>query len=136
MGTFEVTDVVKISDEEVEFLWGITDEKKAAEKLLNEFGVKLAMITLGPKGAYIANKHNATMTECPSVKPVDTTGAGDIFGGSAVFKLLETGKAPEELLEEELFTIVRFASSAASLSTEKKGGIPSIPTLEEIEGIL
>ena len=47
-------DVVKISDDEVEFLWGITDETEAAGKLLNEYGVRLAMITLGPKGAYPA----------------------------------------------------------------------------------
>lgn len=42
--------MVKISDDEVEFLWGITDETEAAGKLLNEYGVRLAMITLGPKG--------------------------------------------------------------------------------------
>ena len=43
-------DVVKISDDEVEFLWGITDETEVAGKSLNEYGVRLAMITLGPKG--------------------------------------------------------------------------------------
>lgn len=50
------TDVVKISDEEVEFLWGITDEEKAAEKLQKEFGVKLSMVTMGPRGAYLSAK--------------------------------------------------------------------------------
>ena len=73
-------DVVKISDEEVEFLWGITDEKEAAEKLLHEFGIRLAMVTMGPKGAYLANKNGAACAKCPKVKPIDTTGAGDIFG--------------------------------------------------------
>ena len=52
-------DVVKISDEEMEFLWGITDEKEAAKKLLDEFGIRLAMITMGPKGAYLANQNGA-----------------------------------------------------------------------------
>ena len=75
-------DVVKISDEEVEFLWGITDEKEAAKKLLDEFGIRLAMITMGPKGAYLANQNGAAYAKCPEVKPIDTTGAGDIFGGS------------------------------------------------------
>lgn len=120
-------DVVKISDEEAEFLWGITDEKKAAVKLLDEFGVKLAMVTMGPKGAYLANKSGGAYAVCPKVKPVDTTGAGDIFGGSAVAELLKTGKAPDILTEEELAAIGAFASTAASLSTEKPGGIPSIP---------
>ena len=95
-------DVVKISDEEVEFLWGITDEKEAAEKLLDEFGIHLAMVTMGPKGAYLANQNGAAYAKCPKVKPIDTTGAGDIFGGSAVSRLLKTGKAPEELGTEEL----------------------------------
>ena len=93
---------MKISDEEVEFLWGIRDEKEAAEKLLDEFGIRLAMVTMGPKGAYLANQNGAAYAKCPKVKPIDTTGAGDIFGGSAVSRLLKTGKAPEELSTEEL----------------------------------
>ena len=120
-------DVVKISDEEVEFLWGITDEKEAAEKLLDEFGIRLAMITMGPKGAYLANQNSAAYAKCPKVKPIDTTGAGDIFGGSAVSRLLKTGKAPEELSTEELGFIGQFACTAASISTTQSGGIPSIP---------
>lgn len=125
-------DVVKISDEEVEFLWGITDTKEAADKLLEEYGVKLAMITLGPKGAYIANCNGNASVTCPSVRPIDTTGAGDIFGGSAVAQLLRIGKAPEALDEKELAAIAGFASTAASLSTQKTGGIPSIPSEEEV----
>ena len=129
-------DVVKISDEEVEFLWGITDEKKAAEKLIIEYGVKLAMITMGPKGAYLANASAAGVAKCPSVKPVDTTGAGDIFGGSAVSRLLKIGKAPETLNAEELVEIGSFACTAASLSTQRPGGIPSIPAEEEVLGAI
>lgn len=125
-------DIVKISDEEVEFLWGITDEKEAAEKLLKEFGVKMAMITMGPSGAYLANENAAAYAVCPKVKVMDTTGAGDIFGGSAVSRLLKLGKAPETLEKEELAAIGAFASTAASLSTQKPGGIPSIPTEEEV----
>ena len=116
-----------ISDEEVEFLWGITDEKEAAKKLLDEFGIRLAMITMGPKGAYLANQNGAAYAKCPKVKPIDTTGAGDIFGGSAVSRLLKTGKAPEELNTEELGFIGQFACTAASISTTQSGGIPSIP---------
>ncbi len=119
-------DFVKISDEEVEFLWGC-DEKEAARKLLNDYGVKLALITLGSKGAYLANKTASAFAECPKVKPIDTTGAGDICGGSAVTQILRIGKALEALKEEELLKIVSFAVTAASLSTEKTGGIPSIP---------
>lgn len=129
-------DVVKISDEEVEFLWGITDEKEAAAKLLNEYGVKLAMVTLGPKGAYLANEKGGASAACPAVKPIDTTGAGDIFGGSAVSRLLKSGKEPERLEAEELAEIACFACAAASLSTQKTGGIPSIPPEEEVFAVL
>ena len=119
-------DVVKISDEEVEFLFGCTPEE-GADKLLNEFGVSLAMVTLGPNGAYLKNKNGSIYVKCPKVNPIDTTGAGDIFGGSAVSRLLKLGVAPAELTVAQMAAIGSFASTAASLSTEKSGGIPSIP---------
>lgn len=124
-------DFVKISDEEVEFLWGC-DEIEAGQKLLTEFGVKLALITMGHKGAYLVNQNGCAYTSCPKVTPLDTTGAGDICGGSAVSLILRIGKPMEQLNEEELSQIVRFASTAASLSTEKPGGIPAIPSYTEI----
>lgn len=126
-------DFVKISDEEVEFLWGC-DEKEAGKKLLTEFGVKLALITMGPKGAYLVNETASAYAASPKVKPVDTTGAGDICGGSAVSQILRIGKPMETLNEEELSQIVRFASTAASLSTEKPGGIPAIPEYDTVMG--
>lgn len=130
-------DVVKISDEEVTFLWNC-DEEEGARKLLEECGVKLAMVTLGPKGCYLRNRNGSVTVSSPKVKPIDTTGAGDIFGGSAVSRLLKLGKAPEDLDQAELEGIARFASTAASLSTEHPGGIPSIPAesvvLERMKG--
>ena len=126
-------DFVKISDEEVEFLWGC-DEKEAGKKLLTELGVKLALITMGPKGAYLVNETSSAYAASPKVKPVDTTGAGDICGGSAVSQILRIGKPMETLNEEELSQIVRFASTAASLSTEKTGGIPAIPEYDTVMG--
>lgn len=129
--------VVKISDEEVTFLWNC-DEEEGARKLLEECGVKLAMVTLGPKGCYLRNRNGSVTVSSPKVKPIDTTGAGDIFGGSAVSRLLKLGKAPEDLDQAELEGIARFASTAASLSTEHPGGIPSIPAesvvLERMKG--
>ena len=58
---------------------------------------------------------------------MDTTGAGDIFGGSAVSRLLKLGVSPAQLTEQQLLELGTFACTAASLSTEKSGGIPSIP---------
>ncbi len=126
-------DVVKISDEEIAFLWGLTPEE-GAKKLLEEYGVSLVYATLGPKGCYATNGRVCVTVSSPSgIRVVDTTGAGDIFGGSAMSRLLKTGKAPSELTEAELRGIVTFACTAASLSTQKHGGITSVPELEEVE---
>ncbi len=119
-------DVVKISDNEVEFLWNCTPEE-GAEKLLAEFGVGLAMVTLGPDGCLLKTKNASFRAACPKVHPIDTTGAGDIFGGSAVSRLLELEKPIDALTEADLAYIGCFAATAASLSTEASGGIPSIP---------
>ena len=119
-------DVVKISDNEVEFLWGCTPEE-GADKLLSEFGVSLAMVTLGPDGCLLKTKNASFRAACPKVHPIDTTGAGDIFGGSAVSRLLELEKPIDSLTEADLAYIGCFAATAASLSTEASGGIPSIP---------
>ena len=124
-------DVVKISDNEVEFLWGCTPEA-GAEKLLEEFGVSLAMVTLGPDGCLLKTKHAAYRAHCPKVHPIDTTGAGDIFGGSAMARLLELAKPIDALKPEDLAYIGTFAATAASLSTEHSGGIPSIPSKDAV----
>ena len=124
-------DVVKISDNEVEFLWGCTPEE-GAKKLLKEFGVSLAMVTLGPNGCLLETKKDIARVGCVNVHPVDTTGAGDIFGGSAMARLLELNKPIDELTGKDLEYIGVFAAAAASLSTEHPGGIPSIQDRETV----
>ena len=66
----------------------------------------------------------------------DTTGAGDIFGGSAMYGLLRAGGVPEKLTAEELENIVSFACASAGLSTTKAGGISSVPELGEVEAAM
>ena len=126
-------DIVKISDEEIEFLWGLSPEA-GGKKLLNEYGVSLAYITLGPKGCYaVTASHSVTVNSPAGIRVMDTTGAGDIFGGSAMSQFLQYKKSPADLSEAELTQIVRFACTAASLSTQKHGGITSVPTLAEVK---
>ena len=125
-------DVVKISDEEVEFLFGMGVREGAAH-ILKEYGVKLVFVTCGPDGCWFQIK-----TACghvpglSGISVVDTTGAGDIFGGSAVSQLLKYEKAPNELTEAELRQVVGFACTAAGLSTTKSGGISSVPAYEQV----
>ena len=125
-------DVVKISDEEVEFLFGLGVEAGAAH-ILENFGVKLVFVTCGAEGCFFKNaKAQGHVPSLSGIHVIDTTGAGDIFGGSALWKLLQTGKAPEELNEAELRDIVSFACTSAGLSTTRSGGISSVPDYEEI----
>lgn len=125
-------DIVKISDEEVDFLWNCSPEQ-GADRLLRDYGVQLAMVTCGPNGCLLKNRTASCRMHTPSVTPVDTTGAGDIFGGSAVSRILKLGQTPDRLNELQLTEIARFASAAASLSTQHLGGISSIPSLEQVQ---
>lgn len=122
-------DVVKISDEEVGFLFGL-GVQGGAQYILEHFPVKLVFVTCGPDGCWFQNKNaSGHVDSLRNIQVVDTTGAGDIFGGSAVWKLLQTGKAPEALDEAALREIVSFACTAAGLSTTKPGGISSVPDM-------
>ncbi len=128
-------DVVKISDEEVQFLFGCAFEE-GADILIDRYGVKLVMVTLGAEGAYLKNKTACCRVTGPKVKCVDTTGAGDIFGGSAVSRLLKLEKDPAQLTRQELYFVGSFATTAASLSTQIQGGIPSTPDASLVEQYL
>lgn len=129
-------DIVKISDEEIEFLWGLSPEE-GAQKLLAEYGVRLVYATLGPKGCHFANAQGCGEVASPSgIHVVDTTGAGDIFGGSAMSQFLKLNKAPEALTVEEMRAVTRFACCAASLSTQTHGGIGSVVEESLVNSIL
>ena len=129
--SLQQADLVKISDNEVSFLWACSPEE-GAEKLLREFDVKLAMVTLGAEGCLLRTKNACFRAPAPKVHPVDTTGAGDIFGGSAMARFLDLEKAPDALTRDDLSYIGTYALMAASLSTERSGGIPSIPEKETV----
>lgn len=126
-------DVLKISDDEVDFLFALHPEE-GAKHILEHFGVKLVFVTCGPKGCYFSNGQASGFVEAPrGIRAIDTTGAGDIFGGTAVYQLLQQEKAPEELDEAILREITSFACTAASLSTTAPGGASSVPSMEEIQ---
>ena len=128
----QYADVVKISDEEVEFLFGL-DPRTGAAYILENYPVKLVFVTCGANGCVFQNKTcSGHVPGLSGISVVDTTGAGDIFGGSAVSQILKYEKTPEDLNADELGKIVRFACTAAGLSTTKAGGISSVPTLEAV----
>lgn len=77
-------DVVKISDEEIQFLFGCSPQE-GAEYLQKELGIPLVFVTCGAEGCVFCNaKAQGRESSLSHIQVVDTTGAGDIFGGSAV----------------------------------------------------
>ena len=130
-------DIVKISDEEVEFLFNIKD-KEASSFLLNKYkNIKLVYVTCGSKGSYYATrKYSGFIEAMKNIKAIDTTGAGDIFGGSAMYKLLKTNKKLDKLTNDDLVNIVKFATTSSGLSTTTSGGINSVQDIEIINNYL
>ena len=123
---------MKISDEEIEFLFGLSPEE-GAKKILDAYPVQLVYATCGAKGSYYFTRNVCGfMPAMTGLNVVDTCGAGDIFGGSAMFRFLQHGKPASELTKEDLDDITRFATVSAGLSTQKHGGISSIPDLSDV----
>lgn len=139
------TEVVKISDEEIKFLFKGLPAEKGAARLLHDFPLQLVYVTCGSEGAYGLSRSMYEAGEeqvfVPAMKldAVDTTGAGDLFGGAALHKLLEIlgdERRADSVNAAELTEILRFANAAAGLSTLKQGGVSSVPSLEEIDKAL
>lgn len=126
-----LVDIMKISDEETELLTGKSDIKKSA-KVLYDKGVKVVVVTLGAKGAYVFNKDGGEFVKPFKCKVVDTTGAGDSFWGGFLHKLTKCGKNPEELSLSDLTDFAKFGNAVASLCVEKNGAIPAMPCLDDV----
>lgn len=131
-GLVPFSDVMKISDEEMELLTDETEPERAAAALLEQ-GVQLAAVTLGKAGAYVANREGGRIVPgfCSQVK--DTTGAGDAFWGAFLFCLSRSEAPLKELSLEQIASYAEFANAAASLCVERLGGIPAMPRMEEIK---
>ena len=87
----------------------------------------VVIITLADEGAYYKTKESFGYINGKKQKAVDTTGAGDIFFGTFL----------NEYLKEEynISAAIKKANIAAGLSVLKKGAIPSIPNINELEKI-
>lgn len=127
--------VVKMSQEELEFITGKNELIDGCESIMKQYGTKLIFVTLGSDGAFYYHKNAYKKIDTYDVEVVDTTGAGDIFMGAALHKLLEYNLDLDSLTEQNLDEICWFANVAGALSTTKTGAIPSIPSLEEILSI-
>ena len=125
--------VIKISDEELEFITGEADEDKAIQSLF-EGSVEAVIYTQGAAGASIILKDGTKIYhEGFKVKAIDTTGAGDAFIGAAISRMLLSDELNiTKLLKEEGQDILRFSNMVVAQVTTKYGAIESIPTIEDV----
>ena len=123
-------DIVKISDEETMLLCGVRDPEAALEKLMN-LGVRLAVVTLGARGALWRCGDLQGLVPGFAVKVADTNGAGDTFFGALLSRIAARGGL-EGLTADEINELVRFANKAASITTSRPGAIPAMPVLKEV----
>ena len=123
--------VLTPNESEAELLTGVVvtgiESAREAAAHLRERGVDRVIITMGAKGAFVSLAGREAMVPGFQVKPVDTTGAGDVFNGA-----LSVSLAEGQTLEEA----VRFANAAAALSVTKLGAQPSAPKRPDIEKML
>lgn len=124
-------DILKISDNEVEFLFGTTDYDKGAALIREKYNIPLVLITMGKKGSRAYYK-DMRVEAAPFLQEntIETTGAGDTFCASILNYVLEHGL--ESLTEENLLEMLTFANAAASLITTRKGALRVMPSRQEV----
>lgn len=130
-----LVDVMKLSDEETLLLTGHTDPQEAAQELLSQ-GVKCVAVTLGSKGALVATSEGIAHIPPFPTHVVDTTGAGDAFWGGFLHRLLTLSTPLSSLTLGEAIDCGRWGNAVAALCITKRGGIPAMPELLEVERLL
>ncbi|MGG1677368.1 carbohydrate kinase [Neobacillus sp. NRS-1170] len=127
----ELSDVVKISEEELVFLTGVSDLEIGSRMICDNFQVPLLFITLGGEGSFFRQGERTGFVSGYVVNVQDTTGAGDGFLGGVLYKVLEKNCKIDNLPMEELTEMASFANAVGALATTKRGAILSMPTFDE-----
>lgn len=130
------SDIVKIADNELQFMCGEEDLEKCAQLLKEKYpNIKVLNATYGAEGS--CSYYKDLRVFVPAFKlggTIETTGAGDTFCASAVNYIID--HPIDELNEKDLKEMLRFANAAAYIVTTKKGAIRSMPDPEDVEEIL
>ncbi|KAH9622145.1 hypothetical protein KSS87_014178 [Heliosperma pusillum] len=129
MSIWDKAEVIKVSDNELEFLTGNSDIGDATAMSLWHPNLKLLLVTLGDHGCRYYTKTFKGSVEAFKVKAVDTTGAGDSFIGALLSKIVDDQSIIED--EPRLRQAVKFANACGAITTTKKGAIPALPTEAE-----
>ena len=128
-------DILKISDNEIQWFTGEKDFDKGIKKLQDRYSIKLIVLSMGKDGsrAYYKNLR----VEKPAFvqkNTIETTGAGDTFGGCCLNFILKYGL--DNMDQEKLEKMLTFANAAASLITTKKGALRVMPTKDEVKDFI
>lgn len=131
---FGYCDILKISDNEIQFVSGKEDYDEGIQYLQEKYNIPLIFLTLGKDGSRAYYIGIRVEKEGFQVDTIETTGAGDSFCGSAISGVLDKGI--DNLTESDLEEILTLANAAAAIVTTKKGAIRSMPELGEIEKLI
>lgn len=130
-----VCDILKISDNEIEFITGTPDIDEGIAIIRDKYKIPLVFATLGKDGSKAYYKDLCVYVEgMPNPDTIETTGAGDTFCANALNYVLEHGM--ENLSEDNLRELLTFSNAAASLITTRKGALCVMPKKEEIDNYL
>ncbi len=127
-------DILKISDNEIEWLTGEKDYKKAAAILKERYRIPLILVSLGKNGSMAFSDGAFAQMPGYRVNTIETTGAGDTFCACVLHYILENGFRAYS--EEELTELLRFANGAAALVTTRKGALSVMPAKDEVEALI
>ena len=127
---FQYCDMLKISDNEIQFVTGKEDYDEGIRTLQEKYQIPLIFLTMGKDGSRAYYKDLRVEKKGFTVKAIETTGAGDTFCGCAIHGLLTHGM--DGMNEKVLGDILTYANAGAALITMKKGAIRSMPDPENI----
>jgi len=128
-------EVLKLSEEEVEFLTGKAD-LEAGLASLRSAGPELIAVTMGSKGSYCSIGDINVSEDGYSVSVKDTTGAGDGFMAGFLHSLLDRIDGLSEIDERELKQYIKFANATAALTTTDYGATSAFPQKEDIKKLI
>lgn len=131
---FAQCDILKISDNEIQFVSGKEDYDEGIKYLQENYQIPLILLTMGKEGSRAYYKGMRVEHTGFEVRTIETTGAGDTFGGSSLNYLLEHDF--ENLTEKELGEMLQFANAAAAIVTTRKGAIRAMPEKAEVEALI
>lgn len=131
---FGQCDILKISDNEIQFVSGMEDYDDGICYLQEKYHIPLILLTMGKNGSRAYYKDMRVEQSGFSVKTIETTGAGDTFGGSTLNYLLEHDF--DNLTEDQLGELLTFANAAAAIVTTRKGAVRAMPEKAEVEALI